>query len=186
VAPPRRAFWEPLRRAGATARKHERHDEFSEWIGDEFNPDAVEADWLTEEVAALAKRWSRKPATQRRRTAGEPRHSPDGYERKEFPEPLFIAFNTAVTAWHITDWLWESRESTRALMKRRFNFDYNEWSLPTEHTISASSRTTPIDEGARALFLLNVFRRATACELALGGVCKPYHHGPWDYDWRYR
>src|SRR6266581_1386466 len=47
--------------------KHERHDELSEWIGDEFNPDAVEADWLTEEVAALAKRWSRKPATQRRR-----------------------------------------------------------------------------------------------------------------------
>src|SRR6266852_6917222 len=49
--------------------KHERHDELSVWIGDEFNPDAVEADWLTEEVAALAKRWSRKPATQRRRTA---------------------------------------------------------------------------------------------------------------------
>jgi hypothetical protein len=50
-------------------------------------------------------------------------------ERKEFPEPLFIAFNTAVTAWHITDWLWESRESTRALMKCRFHFDYNEWSF---------------------------------------------------------
>jgi hypothetical protein len=49
--------------------KHERHDELGEWIGDAFNPDAVEADWLTEEVAALAKRWSRKPATQRRRTA---------------------------------------------------------------------------------------------------------------------
>jgi hypothetical protein len=50
-------------------------------------------------------------------------------ERREFPEPLFIAFNTAVTAWHIADWLWESRESTRALMKKKFKFDYNEWSL---------------------------------------------------------
>jgi hypothetical protein len=55
-------------------------------------------------------------------------------ERKEFPEPLFIAFNTAVTAWHITDWLWESRESTRALMKKRFKFDYNEWSFRGRNT----------------------------------------------------
>jgi len=51
-----------------------------------------------------------------------------------FPEPLFIAFNTAVTAWHITDWLWESREPTRALMKRRFKFDYNEWSQNGRNT----------------------------------------------------
>jgi hypothetical protein len=55
-------------------------------------------------------------------------------ERREFPEPLFIAFNTAVTAWHITDWLWESRETTRALMKQRFNFDYNEWSFRGRNT----------------------------------------------------
>ena len=26
----------------------------------------------------------------------------------KFPEPIFMAFNTAVTAWHITDWLWQS------------------------------------------------------------------------------
>ena len=52
----------------------------------------------------------------------------------EFPEPLFIAFNTAVTAWHITDWLWESREPTRALMKRRFKFEYNEWSQNGRNT----------------------------------------------------
>jgi hypothetical protein len=53
---------------------------------------------------------------------------------REFPEPLFIAFNTAVTAWHITDWLWESRESTRAAMKKRFGFDYNEWSQRGRNT----------------------------------------------------
>ena len=47
---------------------------------------------------------------------------------QEFPEPLFIAFNAAVTAWHITDWLWESRAETRALLKKRFGFEFNEWS----------------------------------------------------------
>ncbi|NVO14789.1 MAG: hypothetical protein HXX10_12205 [Rhodoplanes sp.] len=46
-----------------------------------------------------------------------------------FPEPLFIAFNTAVTAWHITDWLWESRQETRALLRKRFKFEFNEWTM---------------------------------------------------------
>jgi hypothetical protein len=55
-------------------------------------------------------------------------------KNREFPEPLFVAFNTAVTAWHITDWLWESRESTRAAMKKRFGFDYNEWSQRGRNT----------------------------------------------------
>jgi len=43
--------------------KHERHAELSEWIGDEFDPDADNAEWLTTEVAALAKAWSRKSTT---------------------------------------------------------------------------------------------------------------------------
>jgi hypothetical protein len=30
-----------------------------------------------------------------------------------FPKPMFIAWNTAVTAWHITDWLWASKQTTR-------------------------------------------------------------------------
>ena len=41
--------------------KHERHAEFNEWISDDFDPVVVDIEWLTEEVAALAKRWSRKP-----------------------------------------------------------------------------------------------------------------------------
>ena len=54
---------------------------------------------------------------------------------REFPKPLFIAFNTAVTAWHITDWLWEFPvNSTRAAMKKRFGFDYNEWSQRGRNT----------------------------------------------------
>jgi hypothetical protein len=49
--------------------KHERHAELSEWIGDEFDPNLVDTDWLAEEVTALAKRWSRKPAAKRARPA---------------------------------------------------------------------------------------------------------------------
>ena len=43
--------------------KHERHDELTEWIGDDFDPHADQAEWLTAEVDALAKKWSRKPAS---------------------------------------------------------------------------------------------------------------------------
>lgn len=45
--------------------EHERHAEFTEWIGDDYDPDAVDPEWLTEEVAALAKKWSRKPKAKR-------------------------------------------------------------------------------------------------------------------------
>ncbi len=47
--------------------KHERHAEFKEWIADDFDPNLVDVNWLTEEVAALAKRWSRIPRAKRRR-----------------------------------------------------------------------------------------------------------------------
>jgi hypothetical protein len=47
--------------------KHERHDELTEWIGDDFDPHADQAEWLTAEVDALAKKWSRKPASKRAR-----------------------------------------------------------------------------------------------------------------------
>ena len=49
--------------------KHERHDELTEWIGDDFDPHADQAEWLTAEVDALAKKWSRKPASKRARRA---------------------------------------------------------------------------------------------------------------------
>ena len=44
---------------------HERHAELTEWIGDDFDPDADEVEWLTTEVESLAKKWSRKPARKR-------------------------------------------------------------------------------------------------------------------------
>ncbi len=48
--------------------KHERHAELKEWTANDFDPNVVDADGLAEEVAALAKRWSRKsPAKPTRR-----------------------------------------------------------------------------------------------------------------------
>jgi hypothetical protein len=48
--------------------RHERHTECKEWIGSDFDPDTVETDVLAENVATLAKTWSRRPATRRSRT----------------------------------------------------------------------------------------------------------------------
>ena len=47
--------------------KHQRHAEFSEWIGGDFDPNLVDIDGLTNEVTALAKHWSRKPAAKLKR-----------------------------------------------------------------------------------------------------------------------
>jgi Plasmid pRiA4b ORF-3-like protein len=49
--------------------KHERHIELKEWIACDFDPNIVDIAGLTEEVAALAKRWSRRPPTRRPRRA---------------------------------------------------------------------------------------------------------------------
>jgi hypothetical protein len=49
--------------------KHERHAEFIEWIGHDYDPEAVDREELTARVAALAKKWSRKPAADRARRA---------------------------------------------------------------------------------------------------------------------
>jgi len=40
--------------------KHERHAELTEWLGDDFDPEADQAEALIADVAALAKSWSRK------------------------------------------------------------------------------------------------------------------------------
>ena len=45
--------------------KQERHAELTEWIGDDFDPKADDAEALTAEVAALAKSWSRKSTRKR-------------------------------------------------------------------------------------------------------------------------
>jgi hypothetical protein len=48
---------------------HERHNELKEWFADDFNPHVVDVDWLSQDVAELAERWSRQPAVKRRRSA---------------------------------------------------------------------------------------------------------------------
>jgi Plasmid pRiA4b ORF-3-like protein len=45
--------------------KHERHAELMEWIGDDFDPNTDQAEWLIAEVDALAKTWSGKPRPKR-------------------------------------------------------------------------------------------------------------------------
>jgi hypothetical protein len=34
-------------------------------------------------------------------------------KKTEFPVPLFVVWNAVVTAWHITDWLWQSTPEIR-------------------------------------------------------------------------
>jgi hypothetical protein len=46
---------------------HDRHAELKEWNAEDFNPNIVDADWLSKQVATLAKRWSRKAAPKRPR-----------------------------------------------------------------------------------------------------------------------
>jgi hypothetical protein len=46
---------------------HERHADLGDWIPEDFDPATADTKWLTEEVAALAKKWSRKPAAKRTR-----------------------------------------------------------------------------------------------------------------------
>ena len=55
-----------------TARSHrgpqvERHSGLTEWIGDDFDPDADDASELTAQMASLAKSWSRKAPSKRSR-----------------------------------------------------------------------------------------------------------------------
>lgn len=47
-------------------------------------------------------------------------------ENGSFPTPIFQAWNTAVTAWHITDWLWASRTEIRSILANEFGFQYEE------------------------------------------------------------
>jgi len=47
---------------------HENHAETAEWIGEPFDPKAVDVEALSDDVAALAKAWTRKPTTKRTRS----------------------------------------------------------------------------------------------------------------------
>ena len=49
--------------------EHDRHAEIREWVGDDFDPHAFDAEPLRANVAALAKRWSRRPAAKKPRPA---------------------------------------------------------------------------------------------------------------------
>jgi hypothetical protein len=44
-----------------------RHAELTEWIGEAFDPDAVDTEGHANALAALARQWARKPAVKRKR-----------------------------------------------------------------------------------------------------------------------
>ena len=46
--------------------KHESHAEMVQWIGAPFDPNTIDFDEHAKAVEALAKAWSRKPATRRK------------------------------------------------------------------------------------------------------------------------
>ncbi len=47
---------------------HENHAEMKDWIGETFDPNAVDVEALANDVAALAKAWTRKPPNKRNRS----------------------------------------------------------------------------------------------------------------------
>ncbi len=47
---------------------HESHAEMKEWASETFDPRAVDVEALADDVAALAKAWTRKPAAKRRQS----------------------------------------------------------------------------------------------------------------------
>jgi hypothetical protein len=49
--------------------KHERHADYMEWIDETFDPAAVDTERHAHALATLAKRWARKPAVRRKRSA---------------------------------------------------------------------------------------------------------------------
>jgi hypothetical protein len=49
-------------------------------------------------------------------------------KKTEFPEPLFVAWNAVVTAWHITDWLWQSTPEIRKILTKRYALKFVEGS----------------------------------------------------------
>jgi hypothetical protein len=47
--------------------KHERHAEYKEWIGEPYDPDAVDTEGHAQALAVLARQWARKPAAKRKK-----------------------------------------------------------------------------------------------------------------------
>ena len=47
-------------------------------------------------------------------------------DNEPFPAAIFMAFNAVVTAWHITDWVWQSTPERRAVLAKKFGVNYAE------------------------------------------------------------
>jgi hypothetical protein len=47
-------------------------------------------------------------------------------KNEPYPEPLFIAYNLAVSIWHMTDWLWMSSITARQKLAKLYSITHNE------------------------------------------------------------
>jgi hypothetical protein len=72
-------------------------------------------------------------------------------ENSPYPEPIFRAFNTAVTAWHVSDWLWQSNTETRSVLKKKFKFSKKETSSGVKKGLKRFQDAVAAD--CRALYI---------------------------------
>jgi hypothetical protein len=72
-------------------------------------------------------------------------------DNETFPTPIFRAWNAAVTAWHISDWLWASNAQTRAKMATVHGFVYEETATGIRRGLEKFQEAVAIRE--RSLFI---------------------------------
>jgi hypothetical protein len=108
-----------------------------------------------------------------------------------FPEPIFYASNAAITAWHISDWLWQSRPETREKLKAKFKFECDD-KIPKglhdglrlfQDAVATDSRTLEIcrsiANGSKHMRTMKTDDSSTHCgRIVLGDALALGVHGP--------
>jgi len=75
------------------------------------------------------------------------------HDDKQWPETAsFIAFNTAITAWHISDWIWQSSPETRSKMASKLKVQFDE-KTPTGRRVGLGRFQNNVAEQCRALHI---------------------------------
>jgi hypothetical protein len=72
-------------------------------------------------------------------------------DNEQFPVAIFTAFNAVVTAWHITDWLWQSSKERREVLAKRYNFTYAETDTSIRKGLEKFQKAVVLD--CRALYV---------------------------------
>jgi hypothetical protein len=75
------------------------------------------------------------------------------HDDKQWPDAaIFIAFNTAITAWHISDWIWQSNPETRSKMASKLKVQFDE-KTPTGRRIGLGRFQNNVADQCRALHI---------------------------------